>query len=87
MGEKIEFQGGKSSFGLLGKIEFPSKRTKKACIDLPSVSCLILSFEKGGFWWQGCVSERVAAGEAGPEVDPDGPGRGLGNPEGEHQTH
>ena len=52
-----------------------------------TISFLILSFEKGGFWWQGCVSERVAAGEAGPEVDPDGPGRGLGNPEGEHQTH
>ena len=28
---KIEFQGKKSSFKLFGKIEFPSKRTKKAC--------------------------------------------------------
>ena len=30
MGKKIEFQGKKSSFKLFGKIEFPSKRTKKA---------------------------------------------------------
>ena len=29
MGKKIEFQGKKSSFELFGKIEFPSKRTKK----------------------------------------------------------
>ena len=29
-GEKIEFQGKKSSFELFGKIEFPSKRTKKS---------------------------------------------------------
>jgi len=28
--EKIEFQGKNSSFKLFGKIEFPSKRTKKA---------------------------------------------------------
>ena len=33
MGEKIEFQGKKSSFKLLDKIEFPSKRTKKACVN------------------------------------------------------
>ena len=31
-GEKIEFQGKKSSFGLFGKIEFPSKRTKKPAL-------------------------------------------------------
>ena len=30
MGEKIEFQREKSSFRLFGKIEFPSKRTKKS---------------------------------------------------------
>ena len=30
MGEKIEFQGKKSSFKHFGKIEFPSKRTKKS---------------------------------------------------------
>ena len=29
MGKKIEFQGKKSSFEFFGKIEFPSKRTKK----------------------------------------------------------
>ena len=29
-GTKIEFQGEKSSFKLFGKIEFPSKRTKKS---------------------------------------------------------
>ena len=30
MGKKIEFQGKKSSFEFFGKIEFPSKRKKKA---------------------------------------------------------
>ena len=31
---KSEFQGKKSSFKLFGKIEFPPKRTKKACLGL-----------------------------------------------------
>ena len=31
MGRKSSFKGKKSSFKLFGKIEFPSKRTKKAC--------------------------------------------------------
>ena len=35
--EKIEFQGGKASFKLFGKIEFPSKRTKKAWIKLVTI--------------------------------------------------
>ena len=32
MAEKSSFMGKKSSFKLFGKIEFPSKRTKKACV-------------------------------------------------------
>ena len=31
-GEKIEFHGKKSSFAIFGKNEFPTKRTKKACL-------------------------------------------------------
>ena len=31
MAVKSSFKGKKSSFKLFGKIEFPSKRTKKAC--------------------------------------------------------
>ena len=30
MAEKLSFMGEKSNFELLGKIEFPTKRTKKA---------------------------------------------------------
>ena len=39
MGKKIEFQGKESSFKLFGKIEFPSKRTKK-----PDELCSLLFF-------------------------------------------
>ena len=39
-GGKSSFKGKKSSFKLFGKIEFPSKRTKKACHQSLSKSVL-----------------------------------------------
>ena len=37
-GEKIEFHGKKSSFAIFGQNEFPSKRTKKACLRFNKVT-------------------------------------------------
>ena len=64
MGKKIEFQGKKSSFKLFGKIEFPSKRTKKSLNPyewiIPDIWVLPLPVAHG--WFRVALQGRLLGG-------------------------